>query len=172
VHGVEYDEVAEAALRSLLLPARHDAKEALVVPRPVLVLPQHDVRMLDGDAAKEQPAVHEVARIVLKRDPACRDEQRVLVVAQLERVDRDAGEEIPPHAADVHLAADVRRDLSLKPTANTGLTGLGPRREESNAHDDRPERDEHAQAHEGDEVASGHSRGMQARLRSPGRLRT
>ena len=78
-----------------------------------LVLPQHDVHASHVHALQVDAPVDEVARIVLHAHLAHRREQRVLVVAQLHRVDRDAGEEAAADPAEVHLPLHRPRELRL-----------------------------------------------------------
>ena len=170
VDGVQDHEIAKAALRALRLRlAPADLEQAAVVPLPVLVLAKHDCRMLELHAAEVEAPVHEVTGIVAERHLARGHEQRILVVAQLERIDGHAGEEAPADPPDVHLAVDRRLHARLHRVAHRRLAILRLRREHGNADDDRPERHEHAQADEGDEVPARHGRG--GRLRNPGRWR-
>ena len=173
VHGIQDDEIAEAALRSLLLRlARAHPEQPAVIPLPVFVLAQHDGRMLELRAAEVQPPVHEIARVIPQRHPARGDEQGILIVAQFERVDGDSGEKAPGDPANVHFAADRRLDLGFDRLPHRRLPVFRLRGKDGHAHDDCPEREEHAQADEGDEIAASHAtRRRRRRLRNPGRSR-
>ena len=168
MHRIEDHKIAEPALRTTRRPlARIDPEEATVVPLPVLVLAQHHSGMLEVHAAEVESPVNQVARIVVQRHPPRRNHQRVLVVAQLQRIDRYPREEAAADASHVHLAVDRRLHARLDRITHGGLPILRLRREQRHANNDCPERNEHAQADQRNEVAASH--GAARRVRNPAR---
>ena len=171
VHRIQHDEIAKPTFGAFLLRlGGAHSEQAPVIPLPVFVLAQHDRRMFDVHTAEVQPPVHEIARVVPEGHLARGDEQRVLIVSQLERVDRDAREKAPADPADVHRAVNRRLHTGFDRVPHRRLSVLGLRREQRYANDNRPERNEHAQADEGDEVAASHAT-RRRRLRNQGRSR-
>ena len=70
------------------------------------MLAQVDDGMVSFEMAEQDPAVEQVARIVFDANWARRKEHRILVVADLDGVDRHAVEESATHVADVDFALD------------------------------------------------------------------
>ena len=171
VRRVDDDEVAESA-------ARHPSRRWLArrehpfeVPAPILVLPQHDDRSLDVEPAEVQTSIDDVSDIVFELDAARRDEQRILVVAQLQRVDRHAGEEVSAHRPDVQRSLHVRGNLLLDAAPQPRLPGVGVQEKRTDADPDHPEHDERAQGDDDDEAAAGGASHVRGGARSRDRSR-
>ena len=168
VHRVQNHEVTKPSLGPLgRWPVRANPEQPAIIPLPVFMLSQHNGGMLELHTAKVETAIHEIARVVAERHFARGDEQRILVVAELQRIDRHAGEKASTDPADVYLAVDRRLHPGLDRSPHRRLPVVGLRGEQRDAHHDHAERDEHAQADEGDEVAASHV--ARRRLRNPGR---
>src|SRR5687767_8462310 len=121
---VDRDVLTESTLSFLLLgDARRENPSE--VPVAVLVLPEVDDRAVCLEVAEQNPAIEQVAWIVLDADRARREEHRVLVVADLDRVDRHAVEESAAHVADVDLALHATLEHGADHAAHALLAEAG-----------------------------------------------
>jgi hypothetical protein len=158
---VHDDVVAEAEPAPLrpggLLRAVH-AEDGLVVPPPRRGLLHVDPRPLHHEGAHEDAPVEDVARVEVHLHRARREEERVGRVADRERVDRDAGEEVAADAADVDLAPPLRArgELPGDEIADALAAVVGLRDARDDQHHDQPHREDRDGAADHDESAAGH----------------
>jgi hypothetical protein len=162
---IDHDEIAEAALdvRETPWALRENAP---VVPVAVLVLRDADDRTLDLETLEEDASVEEVADVVLHRDRPGGDEQRVIRVADLDRVDRHPAQHPAADRPDVHGALHLGGDPRLEEIADLVATVARARHRREHEHPDDADREHRQRAHQGDETAAGHD------VRTPGRSKS
>ena len=125
-------------------------------PGAVLRLAQGDVRTIDLDGPDEEPAVDDVARIEGEAHRSGGEEERVVEVADLDRIDPEVGDEAPADGAEPHRAGDGAGELGLRHATNPVAAALALRRGDEHADDARAEHDHHDRADEDDESAASH----------------
>ena len=125
------------------------------VPAMVVLLAEDDRGMLDVRRAHDDAPVEDVTRVVGEPERAARDEERILGIGDVERVEPDVGEEGAAHAADVHASLHPRHELPLQLSPDPVAPALTLRGGDESA-DHRGADHEHQQrAVEHDELASG-----------------
>src|SRR5439155_14116438 len=95
IGGVHDDEIAKAS--SILRPARPFGKNQSPVPITVLMLAQVHEWMLNREVTEQNATTEYVASVILHVDRPAHYENRIFVVADVDRVDRHA---IEKSAAD------------------------------------------------------------------------
>ena len=155
--AVDDDVVAKAAVGGTHA-GRALGEDAPVVPYPVGVPAQVDERLVHDELSDEQALVEDVARVVRDLDGAGADEEGVLLVANGERVDDDAGDQAAGDAPDVHLSAlaELRRDLCLEVPAHVIAAKIRLRHRQHRCRHADSDEEQHGGADDGDETATGH----------------
>src|ERR1700686_2039706 len=143
---IDDDVLSESALVSLLLLYAR-GEDSAPVPVAILVLPYVHDWMLRLEMAEKNSAVKKIPRVVLDRNWPRGEEDGVLVIFYLNRVDRHAGEESATHVADVHFPLDVTFEHRQKHLAHARLAEAGVRDA------DDAEDDDHHQSHQDDGAA-------------------
>jgi hypothetical protein len=112
VGRVDHDVIAERAIGTFRL-CRSRWEDTLIVPFPVRVLLKPHDRPRHVEMTQENAAVEQVAHVVAHAHRAARDEQRVLFITNLDRVDRHAAEEAAADSSDVERPANFSLDPRL-----------------------------------------------------------
>src|SRR5688500_6607209 len=126
VGGIDHYVLSKSAFAPWIVrtAGRKDPPE---IPVAVLVLAQVNDRIPCFEVREQNPAVEDVARIVLESDRSRSDEERIFVVAYLQRVDHDTVEESAVDAADVHFPFHAPGQHGRDHLANALLTEAGVR---------------------------------------------
>jgi len=151
-HDVVAVRSAAGQARRLLSVGKDVAEAPLMIGAPA----QIHVRAVDLEVRKQQPLIEHVAWIVANDDRPRRHDERILLVADRDRVDLDAGEQTSGDATDVHRAAIAHRAryLRIDERAESRAAEIRLRRRENRPDDAHADEQQDPGADERDEAAA------------------
>src|SRR6266542_63588 len=148
VGGVDDDVVAERTPRVRLLPSSR--KDPVEIQFAGWQLEDVDHRSRDIEMTEKDALVEDVSRVVPHADSSGGEEQRVVVVADLNGVYRHAVEKTAADLSDVELSVNLAGDPRLDVPPHLALTEvrLRQRHSEDQYQQHRPDKGECAEGHD------------------------
>ena len=132
-HGVEHQELAEAALCTR--PAfRARRKDVLVVPVAVAVLDDLQENIVRHETLDQDAPVEKVARVPAHRGAARSEHHDTGTVRDFQRIQRDAGQDRPADTAKVQPSLHGRRQARDDEVAHPATANVGAREQQHRAH--------------------------------------
>src|ERR1700738_5205195 len=117
-----------------------------------------DHRVLSLEIAEQNSAIEKISRIVGHSNRSRCKEYRIFVVADLERVDRDAVEKAAAHLADVNFPLDLSREHRHHHSAHALLAEAGVGHADDAQDDYHPKPHQHDGARENDAETACHGK--------------